>query len=93
MISLAPVEDEFHSERENILAKITGYDPSYEVVHFDSWADYEESGWMFVLRKNGTYFSLTHMYSVYGQDDPEWLLSPISEDQALDMMVDWDARS
>jgi hypothetical protein len=88
--AMADFED-YRWERENILAEIEGYDPTYEILHHVSWSDYEESGWMFILRKDGQHYLLDHMYSVMADDNtPEWYPCPVSEDQAFAEMLEWE---
>lgn len=82
---------DYQWERENILAEIAGYDPTYEIVHHAAWSDYEESGWMFILRKDGQHYLLLHTYSVMADDNtPEWRPMTVSEAEALEVMMEWE---
>lgn len=82
---------DYQWERENILAEIEGYDPTYGILHHVSWSDYEESGWMFILMKDGQHYILDHMNSVMADDNtPYWDPRPVSEAQAFEEMLEWE---
>jgi hypothetical protein len=82
---------DYQWERDNILAEIAGYDPTYEIVHHAAWSDYEENGWMFILRKDSQLYLLTWAYSVMADDNtPKWYPIPISESEALKEMIEWE---
>lgn len=67
------------------LSGIPGYDPSYEVLYYNSWSDYEEHGWQAILFRNGYYFSIGGGYSVMsGNNEDCWNLWSLTEDEAMD---------
>ena len=74
------------------LSELPGFDPTYTCVYFNSWSSYEESGWLAIVEKNSQYFELRGGYSVMaeGNQDDVWDLHPISEDEALEDMIEWD---
>jgi hypothetical protein len=93
LLYVGSMEDaaDYQYERDEILAQIAGYDPTYAIVHHASWADYEESGWMFILRRGTQLYLMQHNYSVMADDDtPEWDPHPISEREALEEMIEWE---
>jgi len=82
---------DYEWERKNILSELEGYDTTYDILHHVSWSDYEESGWMFILRKDNQLYLLTHSYSVMADDNtPGWWPMPVSESEALDVMMEWE---
>ncbi len=82
---------DYQWERDSILAEIAGYDPTYEIIHHAAWSDYEENGWMFILRKGQQHYLLYGGFSVMAEDNtPEWRPMPISEVEALEEMMEWE---
>ena len=76
---------------QEILFKIKGYDQSYKIVHYVYWCDYEESAFMFILRKDNQLYEFSHMYSVYSNgEEPEFEPFPIDEDRALYLIEEWE---
>jgi hypothetical protein len=85
------ITPDYQWERKNILAEIAGYDPTYEIIHHAAWCDYEENGWMFILRKDQQLYLLTWSYSVMAEDNtPEWRPMTVSEEEALEVMIEWE---
>jgi hypothetical protein len=83
------MEDYEWSRRD--LEDVPGYDPSYEIVYHASWSDYEEHGYIYILRRDSQLYSLENGHSVMAEDNSErWDLYPINEDQALTLMIEWD---
>jgi hypothetical protein len=74
------------------LSEISGYDPSYDLVYYNSWSSYEESGWLAILEKNFQFFIITGGYSVMceGPQDDVWQLDPIAYEQAIQEIIDFD---
>lgn len=77
---------------DEVLSKIPGYDPSYKLEWYNSWQSYEEHGWKAVLSKDGQFFLIDGGYSVMGEGEQEdvWDLFPVTEDQAIDIITDFD---
>lgn len=83
-----------------VLKKLTedyfcGYDDSYTYIFYSSWESYEENGWIFIFEKEGKYYSIEGGYCVmqvypykttWGKD----LSGPMSEDEALKLMIEWE---
>lgn len=83
--------DEYLWERNAYLAEIPGYDPTCEILYHNSWSDYEENGWTFVLRMDGRLYVLDYQYSVMSEDnEARWEPYPVTEDEALDHMLKWE---
>jgi hypothetical protein len=83
--------DEYHSVRRDILSELPGYNPEFEIIHYAYWADYEESGYMFILRHYGQLYSLHNGYCVMSDDNIDcWDPHPITEDRAIELIIEWD---
>lgn len=74
------------------LSELPGFDPTYTCVYFNSWSSYEESGWRAIAEKDSQYYRFRGGYSVMaeGEQDDIWEPEPISEDEALEDMFEWD---
>lgn len=73
------------------LSAIPGYDPSFEVIYYNYWSDYEENGWMAILYRNGDYFLINGGYSVMSNDnDDRWFLCPQAEHEALQEIEEYE---
>lgn len=75
------------------LADIEGFDPTFNLVHFDSWSDWEEHGWIAVHEKNGQYYCQEYAYCVMCGCPERWAPEPVSEDEALERMLEWERES
>lgn len=72
------------------LYEFEGWDPSYEVIFLGAWSDYEESGWVAVMHRNGRYYEQHGGYCVMAEDNTDyWDPYPVSEDQAIETMIEW----
>ena len=70
---------------------ITGWDPSYEVVFRACWSDYEENGWIVIMKKGHRFYSQTGGYCVMCEDNTDrWDPQLISEDEAIELMLEWE---
>ena len=70
---------------------IPNADYTFQIVYYGDWSDYEESGYMFVLEKDGQYYIQQGGYSVMAEDNtPYWDPWPCTEEQALKEMLDWE---
>jgi hypothetical protein len=66
------------------LSKMPGYDKTYVLTYYNSWSDYECSGWLAVFELNGRLFKCDGGYSPEAGDVDETLLyKPISVEEAL----------
>ena len=75
------------------LPDIDGYDPEYQPIFHAGWYGYEESSWVWIFERDGKYYDLTGGYSVMceGDQNTVWSdLREITEDIALEIMLDWD---
>lgn len=71
---------------------IENYDPSYEVLFSAGWTDWEESGYIYILHKEGKYYSIKGgycPYSPYSKPDFTKHLEEITEAAALALMEEW----
>ena len=89
---------DYHEEqwaRQVLREEYPGQDTDAHVIqYFDSWSDYEENGWMFILEKDKQLYILHYAYSVYGDrvsNTPYWDLIPVTEDEAIQEMLVYDA--
>lgn len=83
--------DNYEWERQNILEKLPGYDPSFIPIHYAAWNDYEENGYMFILRKDSQLYVFNYQYSVFSDDNSEyWNPIPVSDNEALSWMLGWE---
>lgn len=75
-----------------VLSKIPGYDSTYKVEWYNSWSSYEEHGWKAILSKNGQFYLIVGGNSVMaeGPQDDIWDLIPVMEDEAIDIMEEFD---
>lgn len=75
-------------EAQAHLCTIPGYDPTYEVMYYNRWSDYEESGWLAILAKGDSLFEIRGGYSVMGEGDQAdtWDLDPITQDEAMEQI-------
>lgn len=70
-----------------------GYDRSYVPIYHESWTTYEENGWVFILERLGQLYSLEYQYSVMSDDNSViWNPYPITDQQALDLIDEWDEQ-
>lgn len=84
-------QEDYEWERKNILEEIPGYTPAFEIVHYASWSDYEENGWIFILRKDNQLYALEYQYSVMSDDNSvRWDPYPVSQDEAVELMISWE---
>ena len=75
---------------EHPLAFIPGADLSYTIVFSADWSGYEDSGYQFILEKDGQYYDLSGGTSCMAEDNtPAWDPFPVSPDQALAIMLEW----
>ena len=74
------------------LSELPGFDPSYTCVYYNNWSSYEESGWLAIAEKNSQYYRIRGGYSVMAEGDQNdiWDPEPITEDEALEDMLEWD---
>lgn len=75
----------------------SGYDSSFMCVFHDSWQTEEESGWIFIFKKENKYHSIEGGYCVM-QELPykyNWEndLVLISEDDVFELMDEWESKS
>jgi hypothetical protein len=76
---------------EHPLAFLNGFDPLHNLVFHASWSDWEEGGWIAITECNGEYFYQEGGHCVMAADDPEtWNPTPISQDDALALMLEWE---
>lgn len=82
MTGICPAELEF-------IQSLPGYDPSFEPIHYDEWSDYEESGWLCILRKDGQLYTMQGGHCVMASSDYVDTFSPhpVSEEEALEDML------
>lgn len=45
-----------HPEAIEHLSQIPGYDPSFHVVYFNNWIEFESYGWLAIFEKDGNLF-------------------------------------
>lgn len=83
---------DIHDDGYHHLSQIPGFDASYDVIYYNSWSTYEESGWLAILHKGDSYFELSGGYSVMaeGPQDDTWDPNPITQEDALQEMIDMD---
>lgn len=76
----------------DVVTALPGYDPAFEIVHFDEWADFEEHGWMAILRKDGQLYEISGGYCVMasGPQDDVFDPFPIAENRALELIAEWE---
>ncbi len=71
--------------------EIDGWDPSYKVIFYAEWSDYEENGWVAILEHNGYFYEQNGGYSVFSDDNTDrWQPQIITEDDAIQIMLDWE---
>lgn len=79
----------------NFESYFENYDPSYQLAYQASWQSWEEDGWIFIFQKGTEYFSIEGGYCVMVedhslQDFKIGLEGPLTEDQILEIMIQWD---
>lgn len=77
--------------RIHYLEELEGYDPTYDIIHHAEWCGCEDGGWMFVLRRDGQLYLQMHINAAGAYDNtPHWRPMPITEDEALQVMMEWE---
>lgn len=83
--------DDYNFERRDILSKLPGYNPEFEIVYYAYWSDYEESGYIFILYHERQFYSLRNGYCVMSDDNVDrWDPHPITENEAIELMIEWE---
>ena len=59
------------------------------LIFYGWWADYEEDGWVIICEKEGQYYTQEGGHSVMGNSEEQLNLDPITEEEALELMVEW----
>lgn len=74
--------------------EIPGYDPSYFKTYEGSWCDFEENGWIYIFTKDSKFYVLEYQYRVEAEDhsQPVWHndFREVSDDEALELITEWD---
>ena len=66
-------------------------DASYVPIWGASWSDFSGCGWMVILDHEGQLFVLEGGSNPQiQQDEPIWLPEPVSEQQALALLGEWE---
>jgi len=72
------------------LYEFEGWDPSYKVIFHANWSDWEESGWVAVMERNGKFYEQRGGYSVMCEDNTDrWDPWEVTQEQALETMLEW----
>jgi len=68
-----------------------GYDQSYVPIWGGYWSDYSGCAWMVILDRDGQLYMLSYCYCPEtGSNDPEWNPWPITYEQALVELAEWE---
>jgi hypothetical protein len=59
------------------------------LIFYGWWADYEENSWLIICEKKGQYYTQEGGHSVMGEDEEQLDFEPITEEEALELMVEW----
>lgn len=79
---------EYH---EFILDIFPDYDQSYVPTWGSSWSDYSGCGWVVLFYKgNDLYILEFEVGPETGSDEPVWNPHPITYDEAVQTMIDWE---
>jgi len=67
-------------------------DQDYIPIMGASWSDWSGYGWIVILEKDGQLYSLENGYSSMfeGSNELEWSPYPITYEQALEILQDWE---
>ena len=67
------------------------YDPEYVPVWHAYWGDYEESGYFYLLERNGQLYVQEGGHCVMAEDNTEhWLPYAVSYDDAIQLLIEWE---
>jgi len=67
-------------------------DPIYQIVWFIEWSDYEEDGHLIILNCFGSTFIQRGGHCVYGEDHDSWAPELVTEDEALEELLQWECH-
>ncbi len=61
------------------LSEMPGFDPSFNLVYYNQWADYDSSAWSAIFERDGEYFRCHNGYDPATDNEPDFMhYEPIS---------------
>lgn len=73
----------------NYLSEIPGFDPSFTLVYYNAWGDFDSSAWCAIFERDGEYFKCSNGYDPAAYNEPDHMkYDPISLKEALEEIED-----